>query len=131
MVFNGLRKHDGKDFRDLLPAEFIQMSGRAGRRGLDTVGMVMILAWDEIPEEPLLQKLILGKANKLESQFRLTYNMMLNLLRVEDFRVEDMMKRSFSESSTQKFLPNSVELYDKAKAKLDIFDSTNLDFYDE
>eukprot|EP01080_Neovahlkampfia_damariscottae_P012658 gene12658-6558_t len=131
VVFNGLRKHDGKDFRDLLPAEFIQMSGRAGRRGLDTVGMVMMIAWDEIPEEPLLQKLILGKANKLESQFRLTYNMMLNLLRVEDFRVEDMMKRSFSESQTQKFLPNSVELYDKGKQKLDQLDSTKLDFYDE
>jgi hypothetical protein len=106
------------------------MSGRAGRRGIDTVGMVMIVAWDEIPEEPTLQKLILGKANKLESQFRLTYNMMLNLLRVEDFRVEDMMKRSFSESQTQKYLPDSVEMFDKAKEKLDKLDSTELDYYD-
>lgn len=38
----------------------------------------------------------------MESQFRLTYSMILNLLRVEQLRVEDMMKRSFSEFHHQK-----------------------------
>ena len=46
--------------------------------------------------------MILGSVTKLDSKFRLTYNMILNLLRVEDFRVEDMIKRSFSEVSSQK-----------------------------
>jgi hypothetical protein len=41
------------------------------------------------------------QATRLESQFRLTYNMLLNLLRVEDMSVTDMMKRSFSEFNTQ------------------------------
>ena len=36
---------------------------------------------------PLILSLILGKATLLQSQFRLTYNMILNLLRVEDLRV--------------------------------------------
>jgi antiviral helicase SKI2 len=50
-----------------------------------------------------LQTMLTGKALKLESQFRLTFNMILNLLRMSgEFRVEDMMKRSFSESSTSK-----------------------------
>lgn len=34
----------------------------------------------------------------LQSQFRLTYTMILNLLRVEALRVTDMMRRSFSEN---------------------------------
>lgn len=38
-----------------------------------------------------------GKPMKLSSEFRLTYSMILNLLRVERLRVEDMMMRSFSE----------------------------------
>ena len=38
-----------------------------------------------------------GKPMKLVSEFRLTYSMILNLLRVERLRVEDMMMRSFSE----------------------------------
>ena len=43
-----------------------------------------------------------GKSTRLESKFRLTYSMILNLLRVEQMRVEDMMKRSFAEPDTQK-----------------------------
>lgn len=42
---------------------------------------------------------------KLQSQFRLTYNMILNLLRVEALKVEEMIKRSFSENASQKLLP--------------------------
>lgn len=48
---------------------------------------------------------MLGTPGKLQSQFRLTYNMILNLLRVEALRVEEMIKRSFSENSSQKLLP--------------------------
>jgi antiviral helicase SKI2 len=49
--------------------------------------------------------MILGNPENLESKFRLTYNMILNLLRVERLQVEEMIKRSFSENKTQKMLP--------------------------
>lgn len=49
--------------------------------------------------------MILGRPSKLQSQFRLTYNMILNLLRVEALRVEEMIKRSFSENASQRLLP--------------------------
>ena len=78
------------------------MAGRAGRRGLDTTGTVIILAKGDVPSQADLQVMMMGLPTRLESQFRLTYSMILNLLRVQQLRVEDMMKRSFCEFHNQK-----------------------------
>ncbi|KAL1967021.1 hypothetical protein VTN77DRAFT_3545 [Rasamsonia byssochlamydoides] len=123
VVFSGFRKHDGKGFRDLLPGEYTQMAGRAGRRGLDTVGYVIIVVTgrDEAPPAGTLRRMILGDPTKLRSQFRLTYNMILNLLRVEALKIEEMIKRSFSENATQALLPEhekQVQLSEASLAKI-------------
>ncbi|KAL2653895.1 hypothetical protein R1flu_022023 [Riccia fluitans] len=109
VAFHSFRKHDGKSFRQLLPGEYTQMAGRAGRRGLDKVGTVVVMCWDDIPEEGDLRRLLTGKPTKLESQFRLTYSMILNLLRVEELKVEDMLKRSFAEFHAQRALPEQQQ----------------------
>ena len=111
VVFEGITKHDGVARRELLPGEYTQMAGRAGRRGLDGFGIVCIFCPDErLPEELSIKRLILGKSTMLESRFRLTYNMMLNLLRQEDMRVEDVIKRSFAEVWAQRAAPQALEL---------------------
>jgi len=113
VVYSNIRKHDGLTFRDLLPGEYTQMSGRAGRRGLDKVGTVIVACWKDMPESAALESMILGIPSRLNSQFRLTYNMILNLLRVQDFKVEDMIKRSFSEFSNQKEIPDLQKQIDQ------------------
>ena len=57
-------------------------------------------------QQAALTQMILGLPAKLKSQFRLTYSMILNLLRVEALRVEEMIKRSFSENASQRLLPD-------------------------
>ncbi|KAN0062287.1 Antiviral helicase ski2 [Thecaphora frezii] len=118
VVFSGIRKHDGHGFRDLLAGEYTQMSGRAGRRGLDATGVVIINAAEALPESSTLHKMLLGQATKLQSQFRLTYNMILNLLRVETLKVEEMIKRSFSENAAQKMLPDQQRKAEEVERKL-------------
>ncbi|PPD69482.1 hypothetical protein GOBAR_DD33644 [Gossypium barbadense] len=110
VVFDTLRKFDGKEFRPVLPGEYTQMAGRAGRRGLDKIGTVIVMCRDEIPGERDLEHVITGTPTKLESQFRLTYIMILHLLRVEELKVEDMLKRSFAEFHSQKKLPEQQQL---------------------
>jgi len=121
VVFSGFRKHDGRSFRDLLPGEYTQMAGRAGRRGLDPVGSVIIVVpgADEAPQPARLRQMILGDPTKLRSQFRLTYNMMLNLLRVEALKIEEMIKRSFSENATQALLPEHEKKVKLSEAGLE------------
>lgn len=63
------------------------MAGRAGRRGLDSIGTVLVMCRDEVPDESDLKHVITGSATRLESQFRLTYIMIMHLLRVEELKV--------------------------------------------
>ena len=52
-----------------------------------SVLMLVMLCMLQVPDEGDVRKMMTGKATKLESQFRLTYSMILNLLRVEDLKV--------------------------------------------
>ena len=125
VVFNSIRKHDGTRFRVLEPGEYTQMAGRAGRRGLDKIGTVIMCCFgEEPPPQYILRNMLTGSSTLLSSQFRLTYNMILNLLRVEDMTVEGMIKRSFSEFATQRALttneyPKLLKRGTKALAKLE------------
>ena len=78
---------------------------------------------DEPPPLYILRNMLMGSSTRLSSQFRLTYNMILNLLRVEDMTVEGMIKRSFSEFATQRALttneyPKLLKRGTKALVKL-------------
>ncbi|KFM66524.1 Helicase SKI2W, partial [Stegodyphus mimosarum] len=118
VVFDSIRKHDGLNFRFLEPSEFIQMAGRAGRRGLDKEGIVIVLCKADVPDPISLRNMMLGQPTKLQSQFKLTYSMILNLLKIKTFRVEDVMKRSFGESDNQKQQKNYQALLHEATNKL-------------
>ncbi|XP_041334803.1 helicase SKI2W-like, partial [Pyrgilauda ruficollis] len=73
------------------------MSGRAGRRGLDATGTVIILCKGPVPELSDLHRMMLGRPSPLQSRFRLTYPMILLLLRAPALRPHDLMRRSFAE----------------------------------
>ena len=98
-----------------------QEAGRAGRRGLDKVGTVVIAAWNQLPEPQQIKTLLRGKATNLSSQFRLRYNMILNLIRMNNLSVEDMMKRSFTEFYTQRLVCMCVCMCEKCFHYLEMY----------
>lgn len=91
VVFMDIRKFDGKEHRILKTAEYIQMAGRAGRRGKDPIGTVIIKFWDTPPSVLDFSNMIAGKSNKMESKFYLRFSMILSILRSQDLTIEDVL----------------------------------------
>jgi ATP-dependent RNA helicase DOB1 len=104
VVFTAARKFDGRDFRDLSSGEYIQMSGRAGRRGLDDRGVVIMMC-DEKLEPSAAKTMVKGEADRLDSAFHLGYNMILNLMKVEGISPEYMLERCFYQFQNQAGIP--------------------------
>ena len=80
-IFTSLTKFDGDRERYLLPHEYTQCAGRAGRRGIDTVGHVIhcnnLFAMPTVSE---YKEILCGKPQKLTSKFRIHYSMVLRLM---------------------------------------------------
>ena len=82
VCFTGLRKFDGNMEHWLAPHLYSQCAGRAGRRGIDIVGHVIHCNnLFELPCSTDYKKIMCGKPQQMESKFRISYDVILNLIK--------------------------------------------------
>lgn len=104
VVFTQVTKWDGVKRRPLTCSEYIQMAGRAGRRGLDARGIVIMMVDDKL-EPDTAKEIVTGHQDRLNSAFYLGYNMILNLLRIEAISPEFMLERCFHQFQNAASVP--------------------------
>lgn len=109
-VISSTSKRTDSGHRMLTASEFLQMSGRAGRRGMDEIGYVTIVGTQfETPEE--VAELVLSDANPLESRFSPSYSMVLNLLqRFSLDEAKELILKSFGYFSSGSRLKPLLQL---------------------
>ena len=80
VVIEKLSKFTGEKHEFLTPGEYTQLTGRAGRRGIDDVGYAVVL-WSPFVPFDQVAGLASTRTYALTSSFRPTYNMAVNLVR--------------------------------------------------
>lgn len=112
-VISSISKRTDDGHRILTASEFLQMSGRAGRRGMDKVGFVTVVGTPyQSPEEVGI--LASSQSDPLESKFTPSYSMVLNLL--QRFTVEDareLILKSFGYYSSSEKLKTLNQEYER------------------
>jgi len=96
VVFLNSDRYNGKEFLPLTSTEFHQMTGRAGRRGMDNIGFAVVIP-GRFLDLRLVAKLTDSPPLDIPSQIRINFSMTLNLLLSHSpSQIEDLLTKSFA-----------------------------------
>lgn len=100
VVIEKLSKFTGERHEVLTPGEYTQLTGRAGRRGIDEIGYAVVL-WSPFMPFDQVAGLASTRASALTSSFRPTYNMAANLVsRYRPETAHHLLNLSFAQYRT-------------------------------
>lgn len=119
VVLEKLVKFNGEAHVDLTPGQYTQMTGRAGRRGIDVQGNAVV-QWAPAMDPKWVAGLASTRTYPLVSTFTPGYNMSINLLRTLGHEgARKMMERSFAQFQADGDVVGDVAELERARAKVD------------
>ncbi len=96
VCIESLRKFDGINFRTMNSKEYFQMAGRAGRRGIDTEGFVFVMIDRREFDHAKIKKVVTADTEPIKSQFRLSINTVLNLVKRHNTKeIDEILGKNF------------------------------------
>jgi ATP-dependent RNA helicase HelY len=118
VVIERLTKFNGESHEFLTPSQFTQLTGRAGRRGIDDHGYAVVL-WSPFVTFGQVAALAASREFPLVSAFRPTYNMAANLVRrYERAEAHEVLARSFAQFQADRAVVRLRARADRLRAEL-------------
>jgi superfamily II RNA helicase len=124
-IFTDVCKFDGENNRMLYSHEYTQAAGRAGRLGLDVVGHVIHLnnLFRNV-ETKTYKTMMSGKPPTLKSKFKISYNLLLNLIDIGDNNFIQFARKSMVKEDLDNELKEIYYTISKEHAELDTLEQT-------
>jgi len=124
VIFSSVSKFSGTAMRYLLSHEYTQMAGRAGRRGIDTIGHVIHCNnLFNLPDLNTYKKMLTGPPKMLVSQFKISFNLILSIISANGgnlaHRIDNELITFMEKSFIQNDIVKELNTYDKIQQELE------------
>ncbi len=131
VVIEKLTKYTGDHHQLLRASEFTQLTGRAGRRGLDDIGHAISL-WNPFVTFDQAAGLALSKSFRLTSAFRPTFNMAVNMVRTHsESGTHHILNLSFAQFQADRDIVTSEATLERRRRELALLErSADLEYED-